>query len=413
MSERLIPFSRPLLGPEEREEVLRVLDSGWLTTGPLTRRFEEEFQKYMGCEHAVAVGSCTAAMHLSLVALGIGGGHEVITTPFTFPATANVIIHTGAAPVFVDVEAETGNLDVNKVAEIIQARYRYDRFRRELVNRETGMVLKGFLPVHYAGHPCNLVVLKELAEEFSLVIVEDAAHALGAELKGVKAGCWGTAGCLSFYPTKNITTGEGGMVVTNDPELAHRVRIQSNHGITRDSWSRYGEENVWCYDVIAPGFKYNMTDLQAALGIHQLARLPEFLMMRETLAGRYDVAFEQIPGLRPLQVRSDVRHARHIYPVVVQREIVEISRDELIHALKARGIGTSVHFIPLHLQPFYQKTYGYKHGDFPVAESLFEGIFSLPLYPAMQPGDVERIVETIADLVTGRSPDLRHARNDS
>ncbi len=378
-----------------------VLRSGWLTTGEVCSRFEREFCEAVGTAHAVAMSSCTAAMHACLVALGVGPGDEFITTPFTFPATANAIAYTGAKPVLVDVQEETGNLEMGRVRSVIESCYRYRQVGSGLVNKNTGRVLKGILPVHYGGELCNMSELLHIAAEFSLIVVEDAAHALGAEMDDKHAGSFGKAGCFSFYPTKAITTAEGGMVATNDAELAACLRLLRNHGLTRESWSRYGAKAAWHYDVKHLGFKYNMTDIQAALGIHQLRRLDEFLDRRRQLADKYDAGLVGIPGIRTLESDRVGRSAKHLYVILVDGSVTGVDRDDLIALLRAEGIGTSVHFIPLHLHSYYEAISGYRRGDFPNAEALFQRVVSLPLFPGMKDDDVSRVVSCIDGAMQG------------
>ncbi|HEX7425320.1 MAG TPA: DegT/DnrJ/EryC1/StrS aminotransferase family protein [Terriglobales bacterium] len=394
--EPFLPFSAPWIGPEEKSEMIQALESDWITTGPRTKAFEGAFAEYIGCRNAIAVSSCTAALHLSLAALGIGRGDAVITTPLTFAATANVIVHCGAQPIFVDIRPDTYNLDAAKVEQFITRECKWDAVKQELRVNASGSRVRAIIPVHYAGHPCDMDQFHQLAEKYRLTIIEDAAHAASAEYRGRKVGTLGTFSCFSFYPTKNLTTGEGGMLTTDDPELARRARVLSLHGISRDAWKRYGKEGTWRYDVEEVGFKYNMTDLAAALGLHQLRKLEMFTQRRQELAALYR---SQLAGL-PLQhptVADHIRHAWHLYPVQVLSE--RINRDQLVDELKARNIGSSVHFIPLHLMSVYQRRFGFKKGDFPITEGVFERIVSLPLFPRMRNEDLERVVGALREIL--------------
>jgi len=376
-----LPFSSPLISEDEITEVADTLRSGWLTTGPKVKRFEEEFARYVESKHAVAVNSCTGALHLALVAAGIGQGDEVITTPFTFIATANVILHVGAKPIFVDVRPDTFNIDVEKLEAVITPK------------------TKAIMPVHYAGQPCEMDEILGIAEKHNLLVIEDAAHAVAAEYKGKKIGTIGDATCFSFYATKNLVTGEGGMVTTEDGRVAEKIRILSLHGMSRDAWKRYTAAGSWYYEVIYPGYKYNMTDIQASLGLHQLRKLPRFQKRREEIAKDYNEAFAALDTIKTPFLKPDIKHAWHLYVVKVVPEKLKIDRAQFIEALGREGIGTSVHFIPVHLHPYYRETFGFKRGDFPVAEEAYERVVSLPLYPKMSDGDVKRVIESVKKVV--------------
>jgi dTDP-4-amino-4,6-dideoxygalactose transaminase len=383
-----LPFSAPWFGDEEKNEVLETLDSDWITTGPRTKAFEAKFADYIGAGEAVAVSSCTAALHLALAAIGVSPRDAVITSPLTFAATANVIVHQGAQPIFVDIDPDTYNLDPDKLLTFILEQCRWDRRNRALWTKKTNKRVRAIIPVHYAGHPCDMNKINACAREFRMTVIEDAAHALGATYFGRKVGTLGDMACFSFYPTKNISTGEGGMFTTQDPELAQRIRVLSLHGISRDAWKRYGPDGSWRYDILDAGFKYNMTDLSAALGIHQLEKLPRFLQRRAEIGQQYQRLLADLPLQRP-RVRPHVESAWHLYPVQVQSP--RLSREQLIASLRADNIGTSVHFIPLHLMSYYQRRFGYRAGDFPVAESVFNRIVSLPFFPRMTDSDIERV----------------------
>jgi dTDP-4-amino-4,6-dideoxygalactose transaminase len=376
-----LPFHRPMLGPEEEAEVLDTLRSGWLTTGPRTQRFEAEFARYLGARYARGVTSCTAAMHLALVALGVGPGDEVITSPITFPATANVIVHVGATPVFVDVEPATLNLDVDQLEAQITPR------------------TKAIIPVHFAGHACRMDALAALARKHGLAVVEDCAHAIETTWQGRHAGTWGNAGAFSFYATKSITTGEGGMLVTEDEDLAERIGVLRLHGISRDAWKRYGQEGFRHYETLSAGFKYNMYDLQAALGLAQFPKLEAFWARRRDIVQAYDAALASIPQIRRLEVVGPVRHGHHLYVVLVRTEELSRSRDEILNAIQKENVGLGVHFRAVHLQPFYQERYGFRPGQFPAAEYASERVISLPLYPAMDDRDVQDTIAAVSKVV--------------
>lgn len=372
-----IPYCQPWIGDEEIKEVTDTLKSGWLSMGPKTIEFERLLAEYTGAEYAVAVNSCTAALHLSLLALGIKEGDEVITTPFTFTSTGNTIIHTGATPVFVDIERDTYNIDPGKVEEAITHKTR------------------AILPVHYAGHPCEMREIKRIAREHNLYVVEDAAHALGSEYEGVKIGALSESTCFSFYPTKSITTGEGGAITTNDERIAEKARILRLHGISEDAWRRYSSTGSWYYEVEDCGWKYNLSDLQAAIGIHQIRRLDEFIKIRREYAKIYSEELEDIGGIITPREKPNVRHSYHIYPIL----LTEFDRDKFIEKMRDKGIACSVHFIPLHLHPFYRREFGLRRGMFPNAEWVYEREVSLPLYPKMTEQEIWHVINCIKSML--------------
>jgi len=380
--DRFLPFHQPSIEDEEIQEVVDTLKSGWITTGPKTKLFEKKFQEYIGCKHAIAVSSCTAGLHLALVAAGIGQGDEVITTPYTFATTGEVIIQIGAKPVFVDIEEDGFNIDVTKIPEAITP--------------ET----KAIIPVHFAGEPCDMDEIMKIAQENNLFVIEDAAHAVGAEYKGKKIGNIGDVTVFSFYATKNLTTGEGGMVTTNNDELAEKIRLLSLHGISKDAWKRYTAEGSWYYEILYAGYKYNMTDIQASLGIHQLNKLEKFLSIRQKYAQRYSSAFADISEIKIPPVNHHVRHAWHLYVIRLNSASLSIDRKQFIEALKAENIGSSVHFIPLHLHPYYKKKYGYKQGDYPNSEQVYSRVISLPLFPKMADADLEDVIKAVKKVVS-------------
>ena len=398
--EKFVGFSPPLIGESEIAEVVTTLRSGWLTTGPRTEAFEEAFQRRVGAGRALAVSSGTAALHLALAGLGIGPGDGVITSPFTFASTGHVILYQRARPFFVDVEPDTFNMDPEAVRRFLEEHCRPGPDGHP-VHRETGAVIRCLLPVHYGGHPCRMDALAALAAEHGLAVVEDAAHAVGAEYRGRPVGGLGHLACFSFYATKNVATGEGGMIATDDRDLAARMRILSMYGISdaRRIWQRYAPKGSWVYDVAELGFKYNMMDLAAALGLHQLARLDEFLARRDENAAAYDRILAPTGLARTPVVQPGVRHARHLYPVLLETERLNIDRDGFIEALKEKNVGTSVLFIPLHLHSLYQRLLPYREGDFPVAEDVFRRIVNLPVSPAHSLETIERVAETVAGLL--------------
>jgi dTDP-4-amino-4,6-dideoxygalactose transaminase len=380
--EEFLPPFAPCLGDEEYEEVLDTLRSGWITMGPKTRQFEQAFARHVGASHAIATSSCTAGLHVALVAGNVGPGDEVITTPLTFCSTANVIIHQGAIPVLADVQPETYNIDPEEIEKRLTPR------------------TKALIPVHLGGQPCEMEAIQALAEQHDLLVIEDAAHALGAEYKGRRIGTFGDVTVFSFYATKNLTTGEGGMVCTEDEDLAERISILRLHGISSDAWKRYSDKGSWYYEVLLPGYKYNMTDVQAALGLHQLAKQERFQELREEYARIYAEAFADLPEITAPYVEDHVRHAWHLYLIRLDLERLAIDRGQFIEALRRENVGASVHFIPLHLHPYYQQQYGFKKGDYPVAEKVYEGIVSLPLYPKMTRRDVDDVIEAVSRVIS-------------
>jgi len=382
-----LPFSRPLIEEEDIREVTDTLRSGWLTTGPKTRQFEREFAAFVGAKHAIAVNSCTAALHLALEAVGIGEGDEVITTPMTFAATAEVIRYFNARPVFVDIDPVSMNMDLAELEKAVKAGVKGGR-------------LKAILPVHFAGYPCNMDGIRALAGEFGLKVVEDAAHAFPAYYKDRIIGSNGDITCFSFYATKNITTGEGGMVATNNGEWAERIRVMSLHGISKDAWKRYTSEGNWYYEIVAPGYKYNLTDIASSLGLAQLRKAGRLWKGRREIALAYYEAFRDIPGIVPpaMPLEEGTRHSWHLYVIKIDSKRLSIDRNSFIEELKNRGIGTSVHFIPLHIHPYYSETYGYAPQDFPRAYEAYTKMLSLPIYPRMSAGDVTRVIEAVGEI---------------
>jgi dTDP-4-amino-4,6-dideoxygalactose transaminase len=376
---QFLPYCLPLIGEDEIQEVVDSLRSGWLTTGPKVKRFEQDFAEAVGSRHAIAVNSCTAALHLSLAACGIGPGDEVVVPTMTFCATANVVVHLGARPVLADVDAN-GLMCVGSLQRVITSRTR------------------AIVPVHFAGQACDLDAILSLAAHHNVPVIEDAAHAAGAAYKGKPIGNHGRATAFSFYATKNMTTGEGGMVTTDDDELAALIRRLALHGMSRDAWKRYTEEGSWYYEVLEPGYKDNMTDVQAALGIHQLRRLESFITHRRAIAAQYDHAFAQYDEMELPVELPDRKHVYHVYPIRLRPES-GISRAAFISQMKQANIGTSVHFIPLHRHPYYRDSLGCCLEHFPMAEQLYAGYVSLPLYPAMTREDVDDVVHAVQGIV--------------
>lgn len=377
MDELKIPYCLPEIGEEEIAEVVDTLRSGWLTMGPKTIAFENQIAAYTSAKYAVAVNSCTAALHLSLLAYGIGLGDEVITSPYTFASTGNVIVHSGARPVFADIQRDSFNIDPEKINEAITPK------------------TKAIVPVHFAGQPCDMKEIQEIADDHDLVVIEDAAHAIGADYRGKKIGSLSDATCFSFYATKNMTTGEGGAITTDDQKIADKMRILRLHGISKDAWKRYSAQGSWYYEIEDCGWKYNMTDIQAALGIHQLRKLDEFVAARRKYAEMYSAGLRDLEGVVTPVEKEDRKHVYHLYPLLVDG----MDRSDFITKMTERGIGCSVHFIPLHLHPFYRDTFGFKKGDFPNAEGVYEREVSLPLYPKMGMAEIADVLKCVREIM--------------
>jgi dTDP-4-amino-4,6-dideoxygalactose transaminase len=383
MRGEFLPFAAPLLGDEEIQEVVHCLRSGWLTTGHKVKQFEREFGEFIGARHALAVNSCTAALHLALEAVGVGPGDEVITTPMTFTATAAVIEHLGARPVFADVTARTLNIDPEQI-------------RRRLSPRT-----KAILPVHFAGQACDMDAIVDIARGAGVPVIEDAAHAIPTRYNGRMVGTLSDITCFSFYATKNVTTGEGGMVVTDRDDIMERMRLMHLHGMSKDAWKRYTQNGSWSYEILAPGFKYNLTDIAAAIGIHQLRKCQAFHRRRLTIADQYDAAFADLPGISIPRVEDRESHGWHLYVIQVDPERLTIGRDAFIDQLIARNIGVSVHFIPLHVHPYYRERYALRPQDFPNAWGAYERIVSLPIYAKMSDDDVRHVVDAVRGIAQG------------
>jgi len=379
MRDTFLPFAPPLVGEEEINEVIDTLRSGWLTTGPKTRKFAEDFAEYTRAPGALTVSSCTAALHLALMALDVGPGDEVITTPLTFAASVNVIEHVGAKPVLADVEPDTLNIDPTKIEQSITP------------------ATKAIIAVHYAGHPVELDAIRDIAEKHGIHLIEDAAHAIGASWKGQPIGSGSNPACFSFYATKNLTTGEGGML-TGGSEIVDRAKTLSLHGMSREAWSRYAAGGKWAYDIVAPGYKYNMTDIQAALGIQQLRRFESMQQRRRDIVAQYQEAFAHDPAFQTPVCRDHVTHAWHLYVLRVNESELTINRNKLIEEINARNIGTSVHFIPIHIHSYYANKYDWKPENFPVAFNNFNRMLSLPLSAKMTDQDVADVIDAVTDI---------------
>lgn len=376
-----IPFHKPYITEEEIEGVVDSLRNGWLTMGKKTIEFEERFKAYIGSQHAVAVNSCTAALHLALRVIGIKEGDEVIVPTTTFVATAEVVNYFNAKPVLVDVERDTHLIDVEKIEEKITKR------------------TKAIIPVHFSGQPADMDPIMELAKKYNLFVVEDAAHSLPAWYKGRKIGTIGDITAFSFYATKTITTGEGGMATTDNPEWAERMRILRLHGISKDAWKRYTKEGSWEYDVLENGYKYNTTDINASLGLAQLKKADWLWERRKHIAERYNEAFKDYEELILYRVKEDRTSSWHLYPLKLNLEALKIDRNGFIEELKNRGIGTSVHFIPLYRFTYYKERFGYTPQDFPNSEWVFERVLSLPIYPGMTEEEIDYVIENVVDIV--------------
>lgn len=392
MRSSFLPFALPDTDQSEIREIAEAINAGWVTTGPKVHQFEAEFAAYLGAKHAIALNSGTAAMHLSLEAVGIQQGDEVILPTLTFAATAEVVRYFNAKPVLVDVHSGTLNMDIDQIEAAITPR------------------TKAIMPVHLGGLPADLDAIHAIAQKHGLHVVEDAAHALPTKYKGRMIGASSQSPslfplpssltCFSFYATKSLTTGEGGMITTDNDQWAERCRIMGLHGISKDAWKRYTAEGSWYYEIIAPGFKYNMTDIAAAMGLAQLRKVEKMWARRKEIAARYTSAFGQLAELQtPVDASPDDQHAWHLYILRLNLDRLKIDRARFIEELKARKIGVSVHFIPLHLHPYYRRTYGYQPEDFPVAYREYLRMISLPIYSRMSDQDVQDVIEAVGDVV--------------
>lgn len=395
-----IPFFRPAIGQEEIDEVVATLRSGWLTTGARTKEFEKNFAAYVGQTHAVALNSCTAALHLALEAIGLQAGEAVVVPTMTFAATAEVVRYFGARPILVDGREEDFNLDTG------------DAERRIQEAKDRGLKVRAIMPVHFGGQIGDVVGIRELARRHSLRIIEDSAHCCPGRFRESASHPWQSVGasaeisCFSFYANKTITTGEGGMACTGNAEYADRMRIMSLHGISRDAWKRFSAEGNWYYEIIAPGYKYNLTDVAAALGLVQLRKADAMHARRKEIAARYTERLGKLEELRLPRELPDRDHSWHLYPLRLRREVLRGTREDFINDLKQEGIGTSVHYTPLHLHPYYRQTFGYRPEDLPIMSRVYPEIASLPMFPALTDGDVDRIAGVVEAWVT------RHRRGN-
>src|SRR6185437_12692897 len=379
--DNFLVFGSPLIGDDEIEEVIATLRGGWIGTGPRVAKFEAMMREYTGAQCAIAVSSCTAALHLSLLALGIGPGDEVITTPMTFAATANAIIHAGATPIFVDVNRETMLIEARTIEAAITSK------------------TKAIIPVHLAGRPCAMDEITSVARKHGLYVIEDAAHCVEGKYKEAKIGAIADLTCFSFYVTKNLTTAEGGMVTTNNPDWADSIRVLGLHGMNKDAYKRFGATGYKHYEVVAPGYKYNMTDIQAALGIHQLRRIEASWIRRSEIWQYYQESFSDLPVHIPTQDEPDTRHARHLYTVIAFENECGKSRDQILDRLTQNKIGAGVHYLALHLQPYYRSTFGYTEGAYPNAEWIGSGTLSLPLSAKLTDEDAEDVVTAFRSIL--------------
>jgi dTDP-4-amino-4,6-dideoxygalactose transaminase len=399
---RNIPFFRPAIGAEEKAAVMEVLDSGWLTTGKVARQFEEEFAQYIGAPWAVAVNSCTAALHLALEAIGVGAGDGVLVPSMTFAATAEVVRYMDARPILVDCDPATGLIDIAALEQT--AEEWQDKIR-----------LRAIIPVHYAGQMVDVAGVQRVAARFGLDVIEDAAHTLPAHWRANAQAAWQSVGttakitCFSFYANKCITTGEGGMAVSTDEKLAERMRMMSLHGLSRSAWSRFEAKGSWYYEIVAPGFKYNLTDVAAAIGLAQLRKAEQFNAERRVIAETYTRELKLYPEFFETPVElADRRSSWHLYPLRLKLENLSIDRARFIDLLKEQGIVCSVHWMPLHMHPYYVQTYGYKPEDLPQCAAVWPRLVSLPISPAMPEADVRYVIESVAALAEQHSRVVAH-----
>jgi dTDP-4-amino-4,6-dideoxygalactose transaminase len=370
-------FGSPDIKEDEVQEIVATMKSGWLGTGPKVAKFEVDFAQYKGAKFSVAVNSCTAALHLSLLAAELKPGDEVITTPMTFCATVNAIIHSGATPVLADVNPETMNINPIEVEKKVTAK------------------TKAILPVHFAGRLCDMDAICDIAERYNLKVIEDCAHAIETEYKGRKAGTFGEFGCFSFYVTKNVVTGEGGMVVTKNAEDASRIKTLGLHGMSKDAWKRFSDDGYKHYQVVECGFKYNMMDLQAAIGIHQLSRVEKNWHRRQTIWNQYNSAFKDLPITLPMGANPNARHAYHLYTILIDELKTGISRDAFLDLMTKHNIGVGVHYLSIPEHPYYQQNYGWKPQDYPQAMKIGRQTVSLPISPRLTEGDVRDVIEAV------------------
>ena len=381
MRKDFLVFASPIIEQAEIDEVVASMKSGWLGTGPKVHKFEEMFREYKGSKYAMALNSCTAALHLSMLAIGIKPGDEVIVPAMTFASTANAVIHAGGVPVFADCEKDTMNIDPDDIERKITLR------------------TKAIIPVHFAGRACNMDAITDIAQRHRLRVVEDCAHAIETEYHGRKAGTFGEIGCFSFYVTKNIVTGEGGMVITNNEDFANKIKILALHGMSKDAWKRFSDDGYKHYQVVCAGFKYNMMDIQAAIGIHQLQRVDRYWKRRREIWNRYNEAFKNLPVFTPAPIEPNTKHAHHLYALLLDINRLKITRDQFLDEMMKRNIGVGVHYIALHLHPYYQETFGYKRGDFSNAEWISDRTVSIPLSAKLTDEDIEDVTEVVVEII--------------
>ena len=374
-------FGTPMIEEPEINEVISTLKSGWLGTGPKTHKFEERFKKYKNVDYALALNSCTAALHLACLVSDLKQGDEVITTPMTFCASSNVIVHTGATPIFVDVEKNTMNIDPKEIEKHITEK------------------TKAVIIAHFAGRPCNMDAIMDIKKRYDLILIEDSAHAIEATYHGKPVGTLGDFGCFSFYVTKNVVTGEGGMLITNNKEYDEQARVLSLHGMSKDAWNRFSSSGYKHYQVIHPGFKYNMMDIQASLGIHQLERVEKYWKRRLGIWNKYNEAFMDLPCFIPAPFEKDTKHWLHLYTILLDIDKLKVDRDFILQALIRENVGVGVHYVSLHLQPFYQQTYGYRRGDFTNAEWISDCTISLPFSAKLTDNDVESVIKAVRKIL--------------
>lgn len=379
--DQFLVFGSPAIEEAEIQEVVASMKTGWLGTGPKVAQFESDFKDYKGAKHAIAVNSCTAALHLSMLAADLQPGDEVITTPLTFCATVNAIIHAGAVPVLADVSPTTMNIDPEQVAAKVTPK------------------TKAVIPVHFAGRACEMDTLCDIAHNYDLKVIEDCAHAIETEYKGRKAGAWGDFGCFSFYVTKNIITGEGGMVITGSEDDAAQLKILALHGMSKDAWKRFGDDGYKHYQVVECGFKYNMMDLQGAIGIHQLQRVETYWQRRQEIWQRYNEAFADLPISLPPEPETNTRHAYHLYTILVDENKAGISRDAFLSGMTAENIGVGVHYLSIPEHPYYQKSLGWKPEQYPNAMAIGRQTVSLPLSAKLADEDVEDVILAVKKLI--------------
>ncbi len=381
MNKDYLLFHKPFISEEEIDEMVDTLRSGWLSMGPKTIKFEEEFNKYIGAKKSVAVSSWTAAGHLTLEAFGVEKGDEVIVPTMTFPATAEIVCYFGATPIIVDVDQDTLNISIEEIEKAITPK------------------TKAIIPVHYGGQPCDLDEINEIAKAHNLKVLEDAAHSLPATYKGKKIGTISDVTCFSFYATKTLSTGEGGMICTNDQEIAERCAIMRLHGINRDAWKRYSEAGSWYYEVVAPGYKYNFTDLQASLGLPQLKKVDVMWEWRKKIAARYTEALKDFDLITLHTIKSDRESSWHLFPIRLNLEMITKNRAQIIEELKNKNVGVGVHFMPVHQHLYYSETFNLDDKNYPVASAAFPRLMSLPIYPGMSDESVEKVINILTEIL--------------